>query len=468
MKRYHLLFCVLTLAAFGLCACTETGSSPETEPFPIFPNIVPSNDESESAGQNEDQNEIADNTDVQNENSDETIDNTDINTDNTDKNIENDENTREEQPENDEPENDEPENEQPGTHAPEINDNNDVHDDIEPQIPVYPDGIEMKGVTAYRVAPKINGKKKIADQFKAFDVKNADTSTLFNVRIAEIANPEVHKTVMFITSGQKSPIGDHPNGLTGQGPDWDEDCDNVSCPNITLDKQSLSMKLRALNWFPEETTYLALGIDNNFDYTLGSSKRESIVAGFLAWLEESITDDTENIVLAGSSRGGCLVLQIAQALRNNPEYDDIEIYVSSFDGVCIKGSEFGTTSKKVDNPVRFSGTFYGGWATDINNNYPNKEHLNIYHISGGQEVVALIGVRTFSAYEGTKPPSKGTDIDWGWYKQTWVPWKHLEIGNPYLKPDKKDIPQVVSETIDSQLYWLENKLNHFDETDQTN
>ncbi|MBO4349407.1 MAG: hypothetical protein J6A01_00475, partial [Proteobacteria bacterium] len=67
-------------------------------------------------------------------------------------------------------------------------------------------------------------------------------------------------------------------------------------------------------------------------------------------------------------------------------------------------------------------------------------------------------VRTFSAYEGTTPPGTGSDIEWDWYKQTWVPWKHKEIGNPFTQPAQNQQAQAVADTIDAQLYWLENLI----------
>ncbi len=326
----------------------------------------------------------------------------------------------------------------------------------------YDAGADMEDVTAVRVAKKVNflGKKEITKGFEAFDVKNADYSVLYKTRIAEIADPDVHKTVMFMTAGQKSPIGPHPNGVTGQGGYWDDDCDDAVCPNIRLDGRSLAMKLYALNWFDAASTWFAVSPDNNFDYTLTLAKRNRLVEGFTAWIKTKITTDTENIVLAGSSRGGCLSMRIAQELRKLPEYNDIQIYVMSFDGVCNKGEELGTSMTKIDNPVRDSGTFYGGWAVDMNAQYPNHDNLHIYQISGGQEVVPATGIRAFSAYEGAKPPKVGTDIDWEWYKQKWVHWAHKEIGNPYSEPDTAaERRQAVMDTTDSQLRWLDDLLH---------
>ena len=159
-------------------------------------------------------------------------------------------------------------------------------------------------------------------------------------------------------SDSQKQLGGHPNGVTGQAAEWDAYCDDVQCTSITLDARSMAMKLKSYNWFPD--AWFAVATDNNFDYMLSASKRERLLTGFTNWIKEQITSDTENVVLAGSSRGGCLVTLIAQELRKIHEYDNINIYVSSYDGVCNKGDELGVTKTKIDNPVAPSGTYYGG------------------------------------------------------------------------------------------------------------
>ena len=327
-----------------------------------------------------------------------------------------------------------------------------------PGQPVYPDGEAMSGLVAKRVAKKVNfwGKKEIVSEFSAFNVPNADLNVLYNVRIAQIANPSVHKNLIFMTAGQKISSSGHENGVTGQAKDWDKNCGDAQCTGVSLNGKSMAMKLKSKNWLPD--AWFAVATDNNFDYTLSSAKRERLVQGFTNWLESQITPDTEKIVLAGSSRGGCLVTLIAQKLREKPAYNHINIYVSSYDGVCIKGEELGANSPKIKNPVAPSGTYYGGWAVNMTSQFPNHQNLHIYHVSGGQEVVAGLGIRAFSAYNGTTPPNTGTDIDWGWYKQTWVPWKHKEIGNPFTEPTPANQDAAIADTIDAQLWWLQNQI----------
>ncbi len=329
---------------------------------------------------------------------------------------------------------------------------------ILPNQPEYAPVADMTGLVAKRVAKKVNfwGKKEIVPEFSAFNVSGADLGVLYNVRIAQVASPNVHKNVIFMTAGQKISSSGHENGVTGQPANWDDNCGDAQCSGLSLSGESMLLKLLDQNWFP--SAWVAVGTDNNFDYTLSQSKRERLVAGFVNWIKTKITSDTENIVLAGSSRGGCLVILMAQELRKDHAYDHINIYVSSYDGVCIKGEEFGVKSPKINNPVRPSGTLYGGWSVDMNAQFPNHQNLHIYHVTGGQEVVPIIGVRAFSAYNGTTPPNTGTDIDWGWYKQTWVPWKHKEIGNPFTEPSRSNRPAAVADTIDAQLWWLENQI----------
>jgi len=96
---------------------------------------------------------------------------------------------------------------------------------------------------------------------------------------------------------------------------------------------------------------------------------------------------------------------MAQQLRDNPSLDGIELYVSSFDGVCkYTQGELGTRGDKINNPVRPALTSYGGWATDLSAQFPRRARLHVFHIAGGEEVAPLSGIRAFSAYSGGSPP----------------------------------------------------------------
>jgi len=323
----------------------------------------------------------------------------------------------------------------------------------------YPNG-SARTVTSRRVVYKdASGHHQAAPGFEAFRAAGAPDSDLYPIRIAEVDAPTTRNALVVMSAGQKISSSGHTSGLTGQASNWDSSCGDISCPNVTLDGRSLAMKLRSLGWLPPATTWMAVVNDNNFDHLFDSDKKQRIVDGFVHWLQGQIRPETRTIYLAGSSRGGCLVMRMAQALRNNPSLDGIDLYVSSFDGVCkYSQGELGTFGEKINNPVRPWGTAYGGWATHLPSQFPRQGRLHIFHIAGGEEVAPLTGIRAFSAYSGSTPPATGSALDWGWYKQTWVRWKHKEIGNPYTEPSSSDQPRVIAETLDAQLTWLDGFL----------
>lgn len=328
----------------------------------------------------------------------------------------------------------------------------------------YPSGSSRTVVSRRAVYKDASGSYRAASGLEQFRAAGAPDSDLFRVRIAEVDAPATREAIVVMSAGQKASSGSssssgHANGLTGQAPDWDKSCNDVSCSGVTLDGRSLAMKLRAQGWFPGSATYLAVINDNNFDHLFDSGKKQQLLDGFVHWLEDQIRPETRSIYLAGSSRGGCLVMRMAQALRQDPAHDHIDLYVSSFDGVCKKSQgELGTFDDKINNPERPWGTFYGGWATNMSAQFPRRDRLRIFHIAGGQEVVPATGIRAFSAYAGSSPPKTGSNLDWGWYKQTWVRWKHKEIGNPYTEPSSSNQARAVAETIDAQLTWLDGLL----------
>ncbi|WP_338864796.1 hypothetical protein [Myxococcus stipitatus] len=323
----------------------------------------------------------------------------------------------------------------------------------------YPSGVARTVVSRRVVLLNGSGAFQAAAGFEPFRAAGASDLVLHNIRIAEVDAPGVREALVVMSAGQKISSSGHSSGVTGQSSNWDASCDSVSCPNVTLDGRSLAMKLDTLGWFPRGRTYLSVVNDNNFDHLFDSDTKQRIVNGFSGWLQAQVRPETRSIYLAGSSRGGCLMMRLAQALRANTALDGIDIYVSSFDGVCRNSQgELGTYDSKIDNPVRPWGTFYGAWATDLNAQFPRRNRLHLFQVVGGQEVAPATGIRAFSGYAGASPPSTGTNLDWGWYKQTWVKWKHKEIGNPYTDPSASEQAQAVADTIDAHLTWLDARL----------
>ncbi len=323
----------------------------------------------------------------------------------------------------------------------------------------YPSGT-ARTVTSVRAVYKDgSGNYQTASGFSALRNAGAPDSELFKVRIAQVDAPATRTALVFLSAGQKaSSSSAHENGITGQGGSWDSTCNDVSCPNVVLDARSLAMKLRAQGWFPPATTWFAVANDSNFDHLFDTTTKQQLVNGFAAWLTEQVRPETTAIYLGGSSRGGCLMMRLAQSLRANAALNGIQLYVSSFDGVCKHSQgELGTTGTKINNPVRPWGTFYGGWATALTSQYPNRTNLHIFHVVGGAEVAPATGIRAFSAYSGS-PPGTGSNLEWGWYKQKWVKWDHKEIGNPYTEPKSSNQAAAVADTIDAQLTWLDGLL----------
>ncbi len=331
---------------------------------------------------------------------------------------------------------------------------------VSEQALTYANGAARTVLSRRVVYKDASGNYQAASGLEQFRAAGASDSDLHLIRIAEVDAPSTRNAVVFLSAGQKASSGSgHENGITGQSANWFDTCGDVSCPNVVLDGRSLAMKLRALGWFPPTTSYMAVANDNNFDHLFSESTKVKILNGFVSWIQAQIRPETTKVYLAGSSRGGCLVMRMAKALRANPALDGIQLYVSSFDGVCRNADgELGTFSTKINNPVRPWGTSYGGWATNLPLQFPNRTNLHVYHVVGGQEVAPATGIRAFAAFTGSSPPGTGSNLDWGWFKETWVRWKHKEIGNPYTEPSSSDQPTVINQTIDAQLTWLDGLL----------
>lgn len=138
----------------------------------------------------------------------------------------------------------------------------------------YPDGSARTVVSRRVVYRSAAGNYQAASGFEPFRAAGAPDGDLFNIRIAEVDAPSVREAIVVMSAGQKASSSGHSNGLTGQASNWDQGCDDVSCPGVTLDGRSLAMKLRALGWLPPATTYAAVVNDNNFDHLFDSGKKQ--------------------------------------------------------------------------------------------------------------------------------------------------------------------------------------------------
>ncbi|GAA5445445.1 hypothetical protein Misp06_03648 [Microbulbifer sp. NBRC 101763] len=259
-------------------------------------------------------------------------------------------------------------------------------------------------------------------EYRAWEVEGVSNSRQLHTQIARVQDPvrDNVKNLVFIAAGQQPPGNGAESSVTGQKASYKKDCGVLkqSCSR-SIDGRSLARQLLDSEHFPTDETFLAIAFDTQFNQMISSNEKSRIERAYLSWLKsKAYASNLETIYLAGSSRGGCLVMRLAKAMRADPDFRNIRTVVHSFDGVCKwTQNELGLTSSFYRNPMNSS---YLSYYTDLHTQFPYKDNLYLRQLTGGAEVIELSGVHSF-AYTAQ-------DTDLGWYSQRWVNLDHTTIG----------------------------------------
>ncbi|WP_444938767.1 hypothetical protein [Microbulbifer sp. JMSA002] len=279
-------------------------------------------------------------------------------------------------------------------------------------------------------------------EYLAWEQEGVSNTYQSYTQIARVRQPEREdvRNLVFIAAGQQPPGYGSESAVTGQGDNFKRNCgiSEKSCSR-SIDGRSLARQVLDSEYFPADDTFFAVAFDAQFNYMVNSGEKSRIESAYLNWLKsKAYASNLESIYLAGSSRGGCLAMRLAKALRNDPDFRSIRTIVHSFDGVCKwDQNEMGVTSSFFRNPENST---YLSYYTDLNAQFPYKDNLYIRQLAGGDEVIEFTGVHSFVyAVE---------DINLGWYAQSWVNLDHITI-------DRDMYPAVRDQTVVPFLKHLE-------------
>ena len=236
--------------------------------------------------------------------------------------------------------------------------------------------------------------------------------------------------IAIFSSGQQGSSGgdDVRNAISGATDNWKWNTDeNGSEPRSVRDGSVAERFYNDQTRFLPRSKTLYLSIwDPQFNHMASSGEKTDTLNGYADYLNSKVYwSNIKGVVIAGSSRGGCLAMRLSQHLRTRFNLgSNTKFAVASVDGVCkYTQSELGTTSSTMDNPVHS-----GSWKvykTDMNGQFPSsvRDRYCILHLAGGEEVTGVaLGVRAFG-HSGSACGSTGgctlTHNGNVWYKQTW-------------------------------------------------
>jgi len=283
-------------------------------------------------------------------------------------------------------------------------------------------------------------------EYHAWEQEGVSKTHQLYTQIARIRQParEDVRNLVFIAAGQQPPGYGSESSVTGQEDNYKKNCGvSEGACSRSIDDRSLARQVLDSDYFPADDTFFAVAFDAQFNYMVSSSEKSRIEKAYLSWLKsKAYASNLETIYLAGSSRGGCLAMRMAKALRNDPDFREIRTIVHSFDGVCKwDQNELGVTSSFFRNPENPN---YLSYYTDLDAQFPYKENLYIRQLAGGDEVIEFTGVHSF-AYATT-------DVNLGWYAQQWVDLDHITI-------DRDMTPVVRNQTVVPFLQHLDEVFN---------
>lgn len=279
-----------------------------------------------------------------------------------------------------------------------------------------------------------------------------------NTYLGRYNEPERSKVehLVLLSSGQRF-SGGYDNLITGQ-PDFPAFDKRDSHRNFNISTNSIAYQLFDRDIYHEENTFMALAFDARFNWGFSDANKNDIVDAYFAWLKSKVyTNRLKSVYLGGHSRGGALVMRLAQKFQ--AELPDVLVIVHGFDPVVNRShGELGAYNSSIDNPVAGFPRDTGGlnnlgnwaWKSNMTGQYPNTNRLSVFNFLSGGQIFGL-AQETRAVTEQT-----GNDeiLDLGWYYQQWFHLSSENAGGHSLISKNTSI-------VNQALNHVEGRLAHF-------
>lgn len=308
-----------------------------------------------------------------------------------------------------------------------------------------------KLVTNFSAAPSISLVLTQATAFKEWSKNKVPNTIVKKTYLGFLSKPIKTNVnhIIFIAAGQQafSPADiynddDKPsNVLTGQYRDYKAHCvDKFSLCRVKINNDSLAGRIyNNPMQFPRSKTLIILVLDSQFKHNSSDNVKRKIENAYWGLITSRVdAGKLKSISLAGSSKGGCLSFALAKRFRNHDSYNKIPLILHGLDPVCKKDRLLPSAAKQYfDNPLEAQAK-YKSLEVDMGRVFPAnaRSHLAILNIHSGAPIVDL-GNKASYAHSFTYKP---TDIDLGWWKQTWAPLSHKDLTSNHSNNSQTVIP----------------------------
>lgn len=271
---------------------------------------------------------------------------------------------------------------------------------------------------------------KLQDDYHWWENSGVPDQIQKNTYLGRYNEPERSKVehLVLLSSGQRF-TGGYDNLITGQ-PDFSAFGKRDSHRNYNISTDSIAYQLFDRDIYHEENTFMALAFDARFNWGFSNANKNDIVDAYFDWLKSKVyTSKLKSVYLGGHSRGGALVMRLAQKFQ--AELPDVLVIVHGFDPVVNRSNgELGAYNSSINNPIAgFPRDTVGlnnlgnwAWKNNMITQYPNTNRLSVFNfLSGGQIFGLAQEVRAVTHQTGTE---EILDLDW-YYQQ----WFHLSSEN---------------------------------------
>jgi len=193
---------------------------------------------------------------------------------------------------------------------------------------------------------------------------------------------------------------------------------------MTVDDGSLPYRMFNEGIYSRSDTFVGLAYDARFNWGFTPQNKEDIVNAYYDWLKSKVyTGNLTSVYLAGHSRGGALVMRLAQKFKQ--EFPHVILIVQTFDPVAVmQEGEMGAYNGWIDNPVAqfprdtafLNNLGNWSWKSDLRAQFANKRNFAFTNFLVGGKIFGLAQeVRSLtheSSFEDTS--------SLGWYDHRWV------------------------------------------------
>jgi hypothetical protein len=234
-----------------------------------------------------------------------------------------------------------------------------------------------------------------------------------NIFLSEVWRPSPLKVrnIVFLVAGQQGfknfTLMHNPNISTGQQKKWHKNPGPATWKKIENKKSYLSTKSMAGQiihdglynqgrqyGFTPQDTYLVVMFSTGFYALLDEEAKQKKVQSITRWLiayPEQL-HKLRNVYLAGSSRGGTLVVRMTRKLRDYGDLNGASIITSAFDAVAnVSQQEAAQRFSKMYNP--FANEDYYCFESDIYEKVNwNNGPTHILQITSGAKALSPIGL----------------------------------------------------------------------------